>query len=248
MLTDLIALLEPLAATHAIQLVSGAIVAGTVLLILPGDALIAPVFLVQRGIVLVLLCSHLPWQVVASSALASFAIALIYLITVLRLNHRQAPGHPPAARSTALLNHIPFRMLGAALALLFTSALVHRFGPATLPSLMTWIVVWLLVQCAFSVLLAPTALHTASGILAFADAGRILYALASPDPLLWGLWAACDVVVVLGAAHLYTSQTAVTVSTPPGPHDTSDGTAQDPPRPPSESLESLPSEDTGTPE
>jgi hypothetical protein len=95
-----------------------------------------------------------------------------------------------------------------ALALLLTHGLVQRYAPSLLPQLVSWSVAWLLVEFCFAVLMAPTPLHTGLGVLAFADAGRILYALTRPDPLVWGVWALCDVLVALAAAHLRTVEVA----------------------------------------
>jgi hypothetical protein len=100
------------------------------------------------------------------------------------------------------------RALAVALALLLTHGLVQRYAPSLLPPLVSWSVAWLLVEFCFAVLMAPTPLHTGLGVLAFADAGRILYALTQPDPLVWGVWALCDVLVALAAAHLRTVEVA----------------------------------------
>jgi hypothetical protein len=91
---------------------------------------------------------------------------------------------------------------------LLTHGLVQRYAPSLLPPLVSWSVAWLLVEFCFAVLLAPTPLHTGLGVLAFADAGRILYALTRPDALVWGVWACCDVLVALAAAHLRTVEVA----------------------------------------
>ena len=92
-------------------------------------------------------------------------------------------------------------MAAAALALLLASAVV-RVIKITLPELVLWMVSWLLVQAVFALLLAANPLQTGIGVLAFADAGRIVYSLLRPDPLLWGVWAACDVLIALAVARL----------------------------------------------
>ena len=198
MLTNLIAVLEPLAQTQAIHLVTVSIAAGLLLLILPGDILIGAVFLLQRAMILLLLWPRVPNQLLASSAVASLAVGLIYCATTLRLHLRRRANPSPQSK---LLGHLPFRVAAAALALLLASA-AARVIKITLPELVLWMISWLLVQAVFSLLLAASPLHTGIAVLAFADAGRIVYSLLRPDPLLWGVWAACDVLIALAVARL----------------------------------------------
>jgi hypothetical protein len=200
--------LEPLASSHALQLVVGLYSSGALLLLLPDDRLLIPFFLLQRGIVIVLLWPNIGLTLVSISAAASVAVALIYLITVWTLHRRAARAVAQAARAAQPRAYLPLRAFAVALALLLTHGLVQRYAPSWLPSLVTWSVVWLLIEFCFALLLAPTPLHSGLGVLAFADAGRILYALVGPDPLVWGVWAAIDVLVALAAAQLRAAEVA----------------------------------------
>ncbi len=202
LLSDIIRTLEPLAASRALHLVVGLYASGALLLLWPDERLLIPFFLVQRGIVIVLLWSSIGPELVSIHAAASVAAALIYLITLWYLYRRAPAAVARATRGARPLTHLPLRALAVALALLLTYGLVQRYAPSLLPPLVTWSVAWLLVEFCFAVLLAPTPLHAGLGILAFADAGRILYALTYPDALVWGVWASCDVLVALAAAHL----------------------------------------------
>lgn len=212
MLTNLTATLAPLAQSHAIHLVSGSIAAGLLLLILPGELLVSTLFLLQRGMILLLLWPQLPAPLLASSALSSLAIGIIYSATTLDLYlHRRTS---PNTRSM-LLTHLPFRVATAALALLVAAAVARALPRTAIPELVTWMVVWLLIQSVFSLLLAPNPMQTGIGVLAFADAGRIVYSLFRPDPLLWGAWTVCDVLIALAVARLCISNAKVDVSVPP---------------------------------
>jgi hypothetical protein len=216
LLTNLFAALEPLGLTQAIRLVTGSVAVGLVLIILPGDALTGALFLLQRAMILVLLWPRVPTQLLASSAVASLAVGLIYSATVLSLH---LSGRSKVRPQSNLLGHLPFRVVAAALGLLLASAAAHAFTTTSLPELMIWMVAWLLVQSVFSLLLATSSLQTGIGVLAFADAGRIVYSLLQPDPLLWGVWAACDVLIALGVASLrsHNTQDAPAASTSPVP-------------------------------
>jgi hypothetical protein len=200
--------LEPLAASRALHLVVGLYGSGALLLLSPDDRLLVPLFLLQRGIVIVLLWSNIGVPLVAVSTTASVAIGLIYLITAWGLHRHAAPAIAQATRRAQPLTYLPLRALAVALALLLTHGLVQRYAPSLLPPLVTWSAVWLLTEFCFALLLAPTPLHAGLAVLAFADAGRILYALTRPDPLVWGVWASCDVLVALAAAHLRTVEVA----------------------------------------
>ena len=208
MLPTILRTLEPLASSRALHLVVGLFISGALLLTSPDDRLLIPSFLVQRGIVIVLLWSRIGLYLVATSAAASIAVSLIYLITMWCLYRNAGAAIARMARGAMPLTHLPFRALAAALAVLLTYGLVQRYAPPLLPPLVSWSVAWLLVEFCFALLLASTPLHTGLGVLAFADAGRILYALTRPDPLVWGLWASCDVLVALAAAHLRTVEVA----------------------------------------
>ena len=208
MLPTILRSLEPLAASRALHLVVGLYASGALLLLSPDERLLIPFFLLQRGIVIVLLWSNIGLPLVTVSAAASVAVGLIYLITVWGLFRKAAPAVAQATRSAQPLTYPPLRALAVALALLLTHGLVQRYAPSLLPPLVTWSVAWLLVEFCFALLLAPTPLHSGLGVLAFADAGRILYALTRPDPLVWGVWASCDVLVALAAAHLRTVEVA----------------------------------------
>jgi len=208
LLPTIIRLLEPLAASRALHLVVGLHISGALLLACPDDRLLIPFFLVQRGIVIILLWSNIGLYLTATSAAASIAVALVYLITAWRLYHRCGGALAQLRRDALPLTHLPFRALAAALAVLLTYGLLQAYAPPLLPALVSWAVAWLLVEFCFALLLAPTPLHTGLGILAFADAGRILYALTRPEPLAWGLWAMCDVFVALATAHLRTVEVA----------------------------------------
>jgi hypothetical protein len=208
LLPTIIRMLEPLASSRALHLVVGLYISGALLLACPDERLLIPFFLVQRGIVITLLWSSLNLYAVATSAAASVAVGLIYLVTAWCLYVKVGDAIARLRRGALPLTHLPFRALAAALAVLLTYGLVQRYAPAQLPPLLSWSVAWLLVEFCFALLLAPSPLYTGLGILAFADAGRILYALTRPDPLIWGLWAACDVLVALAAAHLRTVEVA----------------------------------------
>jgi hypothetical protein len=208
LLSAIIRALEPLAASRALHLVVGLYASGVLLLLSPDERLLIPFFLVQRGIVIVLLWSNIGLELVAIHAAASVAVGLIYLITAWYLYRRAPAAVSRATRGARPLTHLPLRALAVALALLLTYGLVQRYAPPLLPPLVSWSVGWLLVEFCFAVLLAPTPLHTGLGVLAFADAGRILYALTRPDALVWGVWASCDVLVALAAAHLRSVEVA----------------------------------------
>ena len=208
MLPTIIHTLEPLASSHAVHLVVGLYVSGALLLLSPDDRLLLPFFLLHRGIVMVLLWSNIGSALVAASSAASLAVGLIYLVTMYCLYRRAAVAIARTTRGALPLTYLPFRALAVALALLLTYGLLQRYAPPALPPLVSWSVTWLLVEFCFAVLLAPSTLHSGLGILAFADAARILYALLRPDPLVWGLWASCDVLVALAAAHLRTVEVA----------------------------------------
>ena len=71
MLTDLVAVLEPLGLTEAIRLVAGSVVVGLVLIMLPNDALTGAAFLLQRALLLVLLWPRLPTPLLAVMSASS---------------------------------------------------------------------------------------------------------------------------------------------------------------------------------
>jgi hypothetical protein len=204
LLPTILRTLEPLASSRALHLVMGLYISGALILLSPDDRLLIPFFLLQRSLVIVLLWSNIGLPLVTVSSAASVAVGLIYLITVWRLYREASPAVAQATRRAQPLTNLPLRALAVALALLLTYGLVQRYAPPLLPPLVTWSVAWLLSEFCFAQLLAPTPLHAGLGVLAFADAGRILYALTRPDPLIWGMWAVCDVLVALAAAHLRT--------------------------------------------
>jgi hypothetical protein len=208
LLPTILRTLEPLASSRALHLVMGLYISGALILLSPDDRLLIPFFLLQRSLVIVLLWSNIGLPLVTVSSAASVAVGLIYVITVWYLYREAAPAVAQATRRVQPLTSLPLRALAVALALLLTYGLVQRYAPALLPPLVTWSVAWLLTEFCFALLLAPTPLHTGLAVLAFADAGRILYALTRPDPLIWGMWAACDVLVALAAAHLRTVEVA----------------------------------------
>jgi hypothetical protein len=208
LLPTIVRTLEPLAASRALHLVVGLYISGALLLLSPDDRLLIPFFLLQRGIVIVLLWSNIGLPLVKVSAAASIAVGLIYLVTLWTLYRKAGRAVARAARGARPLTSLPLRALAVALALLLTHGLVQRYAPSLLPPLVSWSVAWLLVEFCFAVLMAPTPLHSGLGVLAFADAGRILYALTRPDALVWGVWASFDVLVVLAAAHLRTVEIA----------------------------------------
>ena len=239
MLPTILRSLEPLAASRALHLVVGLYASGALLLLSPDERLLIPFFLLQRGIVIVLLWSNIGLSLVTVSTAASVAVGLIYLITVWGLFRKAAPAVAQATRGAQPLTYPPLRALAVALALLLTHGLVQRYAPSLLPPLVTWSVAWLLVEFCFALLLAPTPLHSGLGVLAFADAGRILYALTGPDPLVWGVWASCDVLVALAAAHLRTVEVAAyggtgaecreTAETPPSSEEIPAASLESPP-------------------
>lgn len=214
MLTNLITVLAPLAQSHAIHLVAGSIAAGLLLLILPRNLLIGAIFLLQRGMLLLLLWPRLPTQLLASSALSSLAVSLVYSATTLGLCFGRRAGPRGGSR---LLTYLPFRVLAAALALLIASAVARGLPRTAIPELIVWMLTWLVIQSVFSLLLASNPMQTGIGVLAFADAGRIVYSLLRPDPLLWGAWAACDVLVALAVTRLCINNAAANGCVPPVP-------------------------------
>lgn len=204
MLLTLVQTLQPLACTHALELVIFLMTSGALLLVLPDDFLIVPVFLIQRGIVVLLLWPNIGRELASVSAVASLTVGVIYALTAWDLRRRAGQGIGILWRRAWPLSYLPWRTLAAALGVLLTFLLVRTYALQALPSLVTWAVTWLLVQFGLGLAMSPTPLHTALAGLAFADAGRILYALTRPDAVIWGLWMACDVLVGLGAAHLRT--------------------------------------------
>jgi hypothetical protein len=92
--------------------------------------------------------------------------------------------------------------LVAGLGLLVTYGLVQAFPSHLLPLTVATAVISLVVTAMLVLLAADGGLRTGLGVQTLMDAGRIIYALWGPDTVVWGLWAALDVMVALAASHL----------------------------------------------
>ena len=206
--------LEKLSTSHAPQLTAGLTVCGLLVLALGDHPLALLPWMLQRGLLIALLWSALRLPLSSMSGIASIAIALLFLGAELwsafaRLRHGNA--EQPAERS---VTGWALQLLGAALALLVTRGLLQVELVQRLPSAAALAAVPLCVNGVFMLLLAGGGWLAGFGLLSLADGLRVLYALWSPDPMWWGLWAASDVVVALAASHLRRLQRAVP---PPAP-------------------------------
>ena len=202
MLPTLLLWLESLSASRAPQLAAGLALCGMALLIAGDHPLAVLAFLAQRVMVMGLLWSAIGLPLGSATAVASAAVALILALAELRLwSARRGVGRN-AHWSAPSRSGLAVRVLAAALALLLTNGLVQTVALDLLSYAVTFPSVALLVSGFLLLLLSGGALQTALGVFAVSDALRVLYAAWQPDPLVWGIWAACDVLVALGASHL----------------------------------------------
>jgi len=201
LLSTLFSALAPLGSSRALDLIVALVLSAAAVLIIPDQRLAILPFLVQRVAVTALLWTNTGESLGAASLAATLGVGLVYATGALGLWHTERRG-PHANRLQLSLSHLPFRVLVATLGVLLTYGLVQEYGNEWLPRLVAFTVAWLLIDGSLVLLVPGGPLHTGLGILTLADAGRVLYALASPDPLVWGLWAACDVLVALAATHL----------------------------------------------
>jgi hypothetical protein len=90
--------------------------------------------------------------------------------------------------------------------MLVTYGLVQAFPPDLLPLTVGTAVISLLVTAILVLLVADGGLGMGLGVQTFMDAGRVIYALWGPDTVVWGLWAALDVMVALAASQLHSAE------------------------------------------
>jgi len=130
------------------------------------------------------------------------AIAFIYYGTEWRLRRVEMREPARTKRGWLSLAIPPFRALTALLGVLVVYGLVKTYDFLPLPTMLAFTIVWLIANSLLTWLLADSALCTGLGILTFGDGCRILYALWQPNPLVWGLWNACDALVALAISYL----------------------------------------------
>jgi hypothetical protein len=214
MLSTWLLWLERLSSSRAPQLTAGLTVCGLLVLVLGDHPLALLPFLLQRGLVIALLWSALRLPLGSISGIASIAIALLLISAELWrwISRRWTGPAVQAARPSA--PGWPIRALGAALALLLTNGLLRVELVQRLPPAVAEAAVPLCVNGLLMLLLADSGWLTGFGVLSLADGLRVGYALWQPDPLCWGLWAASDVIVALGTAHLRRLQQHVAQPTP----------------------------------
>jgi len=206
--------LETLSSSRAPQLTAGLTVCGLAVVVLGDHPLALLPFLLQRGLMIALLWSALRAPLSSMSGMASIAIAVLLIVGELWAWFRR--GRTATADDAAPLPRMgwPIRALAAALALLLTNGLLRVEVVQRLPLAAALAAVPLGVSGLFMLLLAEDGWLTGLGILTVTDGLRVLYALWQPDPLWWGVWAASDVIVALGASHLRRLQHAVARATP----------------------------------
>ncbi|MGB9879788.1 MAG: hypothetical protein ACPLRM_03405 [Anaerolineae bacterium] len=194
----------PFASTRTPQLVSGLVLCGAISFAVSDFRLGAWAFLGQRLILIVLLWAIVGASLALTSTIAAIAIALIFSITAWRIWYIQRSARKATTGAIVhklSLNRFALRILIAALGILVSYGLVQKYHDL-LPFLTAFTIAWLFVSSLLNLLLPDHALHKSLGILNFADGCRILYALWQPTPMIWGLWAACDVLIALAASHL----------------------------------------------
>jgi len=208
--------LERLSSSHAPELTAGLTVCGLVVLVLGDHPLALLPFLLQRGLAIALLWSALRTPLSSMSGIASIAIALLWIGGELWAWFGQR--RTATADKGAALPRIgwPIRALAAALAMLLANGLLGVEFVQRLPPAAAQAAVPLCINGLFMLLLAESGWLTGFGILTVADALRVAYALWQPDPLWWGLWAASDVIVALGASYLRRFQQHSAWPTPEG--------------------------------
>ncbi len=201
MLSNLLLEFQSLGPSHTPQLIAALMACG-VILIVSGHTLAVMAFLVQRLIVIVLLQDSLGLPMTAMMWVASIAAGLMYLLAEGRLLVASTARGKHSLRPAELLRQISLRALAAALGLLLIYALVGSHIADWLPPTASATVTSLFVTGVLVLILANSGLQTGVGVQTSMDAGRVIYALWEPNPLLWGLWAAFDVIVVLAASYL----------------------------------------------
>ncbi len=201
MLSNLLAEFQSLGPSHTPQLITTLMACG-IILVISGHSLAVMAFLVQRLMVMALLQSSLGLPMTAMMLAASIAAGLMYLLVEGRLLVASTVEGRHSVRLAGLLRQMSLRALAAGLALLLIYALVRTYTPDWLPLTASATVTSLLVTGVLVLILANSGLQTGVGVQTFMDAGRVLYALWEPNPLIWGLWAAVDVMVALAASYL----------------------------------------------
>ncbi len=201
MLSNLLAEFQSLGPSHTPQLITTLMACG-IILVISGHSLAVMAFLVQRLMVMALLQSSLGLPMTAMMLAASIAAGLMYLLVERRLLVASTVEGRHSVRLAGLLRQMSLRALAAGLALLLIYALVRTYTPDWLPLTASATVTSLLVTGVLVLILANSGLQTGVGVQTFMDAGRVLYALWEPNPLIWGLWAAVDVMVALAASYL----------------------------------------------
>nr|MBC7245794.1 hypothetical protein [Chloroflexota bacterium] len=215
MLLTLFHRMAPLASSRAPQLVSGLVACGAISFVVSDFRLGAWIFLGQRLILIALLWSAIGIPSALASTIASVAIALIFSLTAWRLwwvQRAVRKGATEIAPNKPALNRFSLRLVTAALGILVSYGLVQKYHVYPLPFVTTFAIAWLFMSSLLCLVLYDHALHASLGILSFADGCRILYALWQPNPMVWGLWAACDVLVALAASHLHNGEAVITKS------------------------------------
>jgi hypothetical protein len=201
MLSNLLLEFQSLGPSQTPQLVATLVACG-VILVISGHRLAVMAFLVQRLMVIALLQFSLGLPMTAMLLVASIAAGLLYLLAegrllvagTMRCKRLIWPAWP--------LKQVPLRALTAGLGLLLIYALVGEYTPDWLPLTASATASSLLVTGVLVLILANSGVQTGIGVQTFMDAGRIIYALRDPQPIIWGLWAAFDVIVALAASYL----------------------------------------------
>jgi hypothetical protein len=215
MLSTLLREFDSLAFLQTPQLIAGMMVCETALLATNGWLAVLA-FLLQRLVVVALLWPSLEPPLAAIMVLTSLAAFLLYSVAeghllMGKMIRRQRPPLQPALQPQAAL-----RGLVACLGLLMTHGLVQAFPSHLLPLTVAVAVISLLVTSVLLLLLADGGLQTGLGVHTFMDASRIICALWGPNTVLWGLWAALDVLVALAASHLRRVETTALDNQAPG--------------------------------
>lgn len=181
-----------------------ALVACEVVLLLASNSILSAVaFLGQRLALALILWSTHRWPLSAAMLLSSIGVVLIQTVTVfLHWRRRVAQERGPEGRQWMPVE-LPLRACGAALGMLVAHGLVQTYLSTSLPETAAYAVGFLATGGLFGLVLAGSALQAALGLLMLADAYRVVYALGQPDPLLWGLWLAADLVIALAASGLH---------------------------------------------
>jgi hypothetical protein len=205
MLPTILREFDTLASSHTPQLVASLVVCGA--LLITADRWLAIVaLLVQRLIVVALLWANLEPPLAATWLLAAIASVVLYVFAEGRLLLGKVRGGKLLDWHSALLPQVAFRGSVAGLGMLVTYGLVQAFPPDLLPLTVGTAVISLLVTAILVLLVADGGLGMGLGVQTFMDAGRVIYALWGPDTVVWGLWAALDVMVALAASQLHSAE------------------------------------------